>query len=222
MRWELGWSPKWNFDEGLRVTWEWYEQTPGAREGGGAPERSQPHLGVAAGSSVGITCSPVCRPSGRAGGTLPPGPSVPLSLFPGPKSPANAGETGMASAASPGRWRAIGSTSCMSPPRAVRVLDSTGRATPCTSLLGNTLQSQAGREGRIATHEPSGQISVLGVHGGSRHRAPRSGFPDRGLPFGDDERRRFHQRAQSMQRTLSGTASSRAGAIWAPQRSQVP
>jgi CDP-glucose 4,6-dehydratase len=27
MRWELGWSPKWNIDEGLRVTWDWYEQT---------------------------------------------------------------------------------------------------------------------------------------------------------------------------------------------------
>jgi CDP-glucose 4,6-dehydratase len=23
----LGWSPKWDFDSGLRVTWEWYERT---------------------------------------------------------------------------------------------------------------------------------------------------------------------------------------------------
>jgi CDP-glucose 4,6-dehydratase len=29
MRWELGWSPKWSFDDGLRVTWDWYERTPG-------------------------------------------------------------------------------------------------------------------------------------------------------------------------------------------------
>jgi CDP-glucose 4,6-dehydratase len=27
MRWELGWSPRWNFDDGLRATWEWYERT---------------------------------------------------------------------------------------------------------------------------------------------------------------------------------------------------
>jgi CDP-glucose 4,6-dehydratase len=27
MRQELGWSPEWDFDEGLRVTWEWYERT---------------------------------------------------------------------------------------------------------------------------------------------------------------------------------------------------
>jgi CDP-glucose 4,6-dehydratase len=27
MRWELGWSPRWDFDEGLHVTWEWYERT---------------------------------------------------------------------------------------------------------------------------------------------------------------------------------------------------
>jgi CDP-glucose 4,6-dehydratase len=27
MRQELGWSPKWDFDDGLRVTWEWYERT---------------------------------------------------------------------------------------------------------------------------------------------------------------------------------------------------
>jgi CDP-glucose 4,6-dehydratase len=29
MRWELGWSPKWDFDDGLRVTWEWYERMLG-------------------------------------------------------------------------------------------------------------------------------------------------------------------------------------------------
>ena len=29
MSWELGWSPRWDFDEGLRVTWEWYERTLG-------------------------------------------------------------------------------------------------------------------------------------------------------------------------------------------------
>jgi CDP-glucose 4,6-dehydratase len=29
MRWELGWSPKWNLDEGLRATWEWYERALG-------------------------------------------------------------------------------------------------------------------------------------------------------------------------------------------------
>jgi CDP-glucose 4,6-dehydratase len=29
MRWELGWSPRWGFDDGLRVTWEWYERTLG-------------------------------------------------------------------------------------------------------------------------------------------------------------------------------------------------
>ena len=27
MRWELGWSPKWSFDDGLRATWDWYERT---------------------------------------------------------------------------------------------------------------------------------------------------------------------------------------------------
>ena len=29
MRWELGWSPKWDFDDGLRVSWEWYERMLG-------------------------------------------------------------------------------------------------------------------------------------------------------------------------------------------------
>jgi CDP-glucose 4,6-dehydratase len=29
MRQELGWSHRWDFDEGLRVTWEWYERTLG-------------------------------------------------------------------------------------------------------------------------------------------------------------------------------------------------
>jgi CDP-glucose 4,6-dehydratase len=29
LRSELGWSPRWDFDEGLRVTWEWYERTLG-------------------------------------------------------------------------------------------------------------------------------------------------------------------------------------------------
>jgi CDP-glucose 4,6-dehydratase len=29
MRWELGWSPKWDLDRALRVTWEWYERTLG-------------------------------------------------------------------------------------------------------------------------------------------------------------------------------------------------
>jgi CDP-glucose 4,6-dehydratase len=29
MRRELGWSPKWDFDDGLRVTWEWYERRLG-------------------------------------------------------------------------------------------------------------------------------------------------------------------------------------------------
>jgi CDP-glucose 4,6-dehydratase len=29
MRRELGWSPRWDFDDGLRVTWEWYERTLG-------------------------------------------------------------------------------------------------------------------------------------------------------------------------------------------------
>ena len=27
MNWELGWSPRWDFDQGLRVTWEWYART---------------------------------------------------------------------------------------------------------------------------------------------------------------------------------------------------
>ena len=26
---ELGWSPRWGFNDGLRVTWEWYERTLG-------------------------------------------------------------------------------------------------------------------------------------------------------------------------------------------------
>jgi CDP-glucose 4,6-dehydratase len=29
MQWELGWSPKWDLDAGLAVTWEWYERTLG-------------------------------------------------------------------------------------------------------------------------------------------------------------------------------------------------
>jgi CDP-glucose 4,6-dehydratase len=29
IQWELGWAPKWDFDDGLRVTWDWYERTLG-------------------------------------------------------------------------------------------------------------------------------------------------------------------------------------------------
>jgi CDP-glucose 4,6-dehydratase len=27
MRWELGWTPRWDFDSGLKATWDWYERT---------------------------------------------------------------------------------------------------------------------------------------------------------------------------------------------------
>jgi CDP-glucose 4,6-dehydratase len=27
MRWELGWTPRWDFDTGLKATWDWYERT---------------------------------------------------------------------------------------------------------------------------------------------------------------------------------------------------
>jgi len=33
IRRELGWSPKWDFDDGLRVTWAWYERTLGGSRG---------------------------------------------------------------------------------------------------------------------------------------------------------------------------------------------
>jgi len=29
IQWELGWTPKWGFDDGLRATWDWYARTFG-------------------------------------------------------------------------------------------------------------------------------------------------------------------------------------------------
>ena len=29
IQWELGWTPKWDFDDGLRATWDWYARTFG-------------------------------------------------------------------------------------------------------------------------------------------------------------------------------------------------